>query len=313
MSRSELPVVCLMGPTASGKTDIAIRLAELMPSSIISVDSALVYRGLDIGAAKADADTLARVPHKLIDIRDPEENYSAGEFVIDAQREIDAAHQSGRLPILAGGTMLYFRSLTEGMADMPSANADVRERIDGIAMAEGWPAMHARLAEIDPVAAERINANDSQRIQRALEVYEVSGRTLSAWHADEKREVPAYRYLKAALIPQDRAVLHGRIEQRLTQMIAGGFVDEVRRLRQRPGLTAAHSSMRSVGYRQVWQHLDGDFDLETATFKALVATRQLAKRQLTWLRSESELLVIDPLEPDAFGAISTAVLKQMDV
>ena len=313
MSGSALPVVCLMGPTASGKTDIAIQLAESVPSSIISVDSALVYRGLNIGAAKPDAETLARAPHKLIDIRDPEENYSAGEFVIDAQREIDAAHESGRLPILAGGTMLYFRSLTEGMADMPAANVDVRKRIDKIAAAQGWPAMHARLTEIDPVAAERINANDSQRIQRALEVYEVSGRTLSAWHADQKREVPAYQYLKLALIPQDRAVLHSRIEQRLTQMIAGGFVDEVRSLRQRPGLTAAHSSTRSVGYRQFWQYLDGDFDLETATFKALVATRQLAKRQLTWLRSESEMLVIDPLEADAFVAISAAIRKQMDV
>jgi tRNA dimethylallyltransferase len=305
-------VICLMGPTASGKSDFAIRLRQQFPLDIISVDSALVYRGMDIGTAKPDANTLATAPHRLVDIRAPEQAYSAGDFVVDAQREIDAIHSTGRVPLLAGGTMMYFRSLTEGLADLPPAHDEVRQRLDAEANESGWPQLHARLARIDPAAAGRINKNDSQRIQRALEVHAVSGRTLTEWHALAKPLNTQYRFAKIALVIADRQLLHQRIKARLDAMLDQGFVDEVRCLMQRPGLSADSASMRAVGYRQIWAHLERRYDLPTAVHKALVATRQLAKRQMTWLRTEQQLMVYDPLEISSKAAISAYVAKQMD-
>jgi len=306
------PVICLMGPTASGKTDIAIKLHEQFPMDIISVDSALVYRGMNIGTAKPDADTLAITPHRLIDIRDPEQAYSAGDFVVDAQREIDAIHASGRVPVLAGGTMMYFRSLTEGLAELPQADSGVRRRLDAEAAVKGWPHLHARLAQIDAEAAKRINENDSQRIQRALEVFELTGKTLTELHASATPPNTDYRFIKIALVGADRQLLHQRIGDRFEVMLEQGLVDEVRHLMLRPGLTADAASMRAVGYRQIWAHLEGNYDLPSAVHKATVATRQLAKRQLTWLRTEKQLKVFDPLELDLFGSISAHLAKQMD-
>jgi len=305
-----MPVVCLMGPTASGKTEIALKLAEEFPLDLISVDSALVYRGMDIGTAKPDAATLQQVPHRLIDIRDPEESYSAGEFVRDACREIDASNARGRIPLLVGGTMMYFRALTEGIADLPEADAKIRAAIDAEAEASGWPALHAQLAEVDGIAAARINPNDSQRIQRALEVYRVSGKSLSEWQAGSASTDRADSFLKVAVVTESRSVLHDRIARRLQSMLQSGFVEEVETLMARPGLTASHASMRAVGYRQLWSYLEERGDLEDASQKALAATRQLAKRQLTWLRSEQQVTVVDPLESDALATISGLLRQQ---
>ena len=304
-------VICLAGPTASGKTDFAIRLRERYPLEIISVDSALVYRGMDIGTAKPDARTLKRVPHRLIDIREPEAVYSAGDFVRDAEKEIGDILGSGRVPLLVGGTMMYFHSLTEGIAGLPEANPDVRARLDADAASFGWPAMHEKLKAIDPDAAARINPNDSQRIQRALEVFEVSGRTISDWQAGEQCPETDYAYLKVALVPGSRSVLHERIGARLKSMFERGFVEEVETLRQRPGLSNRSPSMRAVGYRQIWAHLDGEYDRSTAQSKAFAATRQLAKRQLTWLRGDSSLHRFDPLEDQSFDAILALLDKHL--
>lgn len=293
-----------MGPTASGKTDVALRLADEWPVDLVSVDSALVYRGMDIGTAKPDNETLRRYPHRLIDIRDPEEPYSAGDFVRDARRHIRAILDTGRLPLLVGGTMLYFRSLIDGIAELPQADPALRARIDEEAARKGWPGLHAELTGIDPYAARRINPHDSQRIQRALEVFRGSGRTLTEWHRVSANSLDDVSFVKIALIPDPRAVLHERIALRLERMLEEGFVSEVRSLRERQGLTAEHASMRAVGYRQFWAHLEGGCDYDTALHKALAATRQLAKRQLTWLRGENDLFRINPLEVDAYAAIS---------
>ncbi|MDP2228318.1 MAG: tRNA (adenosine(37)-N6)-dimethylallyltransferase MiaA [Moraxellaceae bacterium] len=274
-----------MGPTASGKTALAIELASTGPYDIISVDSGMVYRGMDIGTAKPDATTLARAPHRLIDIRDPADAYSAADFRHDALTEMAAIAAAGRIPLLVGGTMLYFRVLLDGLADMPPADADVRARIAALAEAEGWPAVHARLAEVDPVAAARLGPNDSQRLSRALEVFEVSGRPLSVWH-DEQRppEALPYDITQIAIAPPDRTVLHQRIEQRFDAMLADGLVEEVARLRDRPDLHADLPSMKAVGYAQVWGHLDGHYDATEMRLRGIYASRQLAKRQFTWLR-----------------------------
>ena len=309
MPGSSQPVVCLMGPTATGKTDVALKLAQEFPLDLISVDSALVYRGMDIGTAKPDAKTLELVPHRLIDIRDPEESYSAGEFVRDACREIDASNERGRVPLLVGGTMMYFRALTEGIADLPEADAEIREKIDAEAEASGWPELHAQLAKVDAKAAARINPNDSQRIQRALEVYRVSGKSLSAWQAGGTFNHREDRFLKIGLLAEPRSALHQKIALRLRAMMEEGFVEEVETLMARPGLTANHPSMRAVGYRQLWSYLEELGDLEEATRKALAATRQLAKRQLTWLRSERQATVVDALETDALSTISTLLRR----
>lgn len=311
--------ICLMGPTATGKTELAIALCKRFPTDIVSVDSALVYRGMDIGTAKPDPATLARFPHRLVNIRDPEAAYSAGDFVRDAHREILAIAASGRIPLLVGGTMMYFRSLTEGIASLPGADAELRAAIDAEADELGWPAMHAKLTRVDAASAARIEPNDRQRIQRALEVFQVSGRPLSAWQADTRADSGADNgadtsggetgtadvvYHKLALGLSPRSLLHQRIERRLDGMFREGFLAEVSGLMVRPGLTAEHPSMRAVGYRQVWSHLAGEYPLETARQKALAATRQLAKRQLTWLRSDASIARFDALESRTIDAIS---------
>jgi len=304
--------ICLMGPTASGKTDVAISLCKRFPFEVISVDSALVYRGMDVGTAKPGADTLRRTPHRLIDIRDPEEGYSAGDFVRDAQSEMRSIWATGRVPLLVGGTMMYFRALTEGIADLPQADAKIRAAIDAEAETSGWPALHAQLAEVDKIAAARINPNDSQRIQRALEVYRVSGKSLSEWQAGSASTDRADSFLKVAMVTESRSVLHDRIALRLQSMLQSGFVEEVQTLMARPGLTASHASMRAVGYRQLWSYLEGQDTLDDAKQKALAATRQLAKRQLTWLRSEQQVTVVDPLESDALATISALLHGQLE-
>lgn len=301
-----------MGPTASGKTELAISLSERFPCDIISVDSALVYRGMDIGTAKPDTETLRRAPHQLIDIRDPEDAYSAGDFVRDAQQAMESSLAKGRVPLLAGGTMMYFRALTKGLADLPPADPGVRLEIDREANERGWPAMHAELAAIDPDVAARLNPNDSQRIQRALEVFRVSGKPIGRWqNARSEARLPDIDYIKIALVIEPRGILHQRIEQRLDRMIAGGFEDEVQRLRARPGLKQSSSSMRSVGYRQFWSYLQGEMSRDEARDRVLFATRQLAKRQLTWLRSENDLFCLNPLEADAIGTISTHLIEHL--
>jgi len=311
MSRT---AVCLMGPTASGKTDVAIRLCERFPFDVISVDSALVYRGMDVGTAKPDAATLARTPHRLVDIRDPEEPYSAGDFVRDAHQAMHEIFAASRIPLLVGGTMMYFRALTHGIAELPSADIDIRRQIDAEAGQAGWPALHAELARIDAQTAARLNPNDSQRIQRALEVYRLSGVPLSDWH--EQARAPELesdiRFVKVALQPEPREVLHQRIEQRLNTMINNGLIDEVNVLRERPKLSREASSMRSVGYRQFWTHALGEYSLEQARYRALVATRQLAKRQITWLRSDASIKSYDPLLTDVIDSISAFLIPFFD-
>jgi len=303
--------ILLMGPTASGKTDLAISLCKRFPCDVISVDSALIYRGMDIGTAKPDAETLARTPHRLIDIRDPEESYSAGEFVRDAYREMDEILAAGRIPLLVGGTMMYFRALTEGIAALPSADEAIRLAIDTEAEERGWPALHAELQQVDPVAAERIKPNDRQRIQRALEVYRSSGTPLSVWHRDSAPQRDDIRYLKIGLSIEPRSVLHARIAQRLDIMVNGGFIEELQQLRERPGLVADCPAMRSVGYRQFWRYLDGEYSRDEAKDRALFATRQLAKRQITWLRSETNVFLLDPLEAGAIGVISSSLAQSL--
>jgi tRNA dimethylallyltransferase len=302
-----------MGPTASGKTDVAIQLCQRFPLDVISVDSALVYRGMNIGTAKPDPDTLRHTPHRLIDIRNPDEGYSAGDFVRDARAEMDAIFEAGRIPLLVGGTMMYFRALTGGIADLPPADEQIRAAIDADAADLGWPALHERLRGIDPEAAERINPNDSQRIQRALEVFIASGMPLSKWQRQARGEAQNdVRFIKIALQPATRELLHARIEERLNLMLNNGFIEEVKELYQLPGLTAKSPSMRSVGYRQIWQHLDGETTLDAAGRKALFATRQLAKRQITWLRSESDLNSFDPLEVGTVDAISAFLVDRLE-
>jgi len=303
-----------MGPTASGKTQLALELVDRFPLDIISVDSALVYRGMDIGTAKPDPETLHRYPHRLVDIRDPEQNYSAGDFVRDATDEIRSITSAGRVPLLVGGTMMYFRALMRGIAGLPGADRLIRAELDAEAALLGWPAMHGKLEAVDSQAAARISANDSQRIQRALEVYRISGRPLSEWHAAQRSGagVSPAGFIKFALFPEPRTLLHSRIEARLATMLANGFLDEVRGLRERPGLTSGDPSMRAVGYRQLWSHLDGEFGLDAAVERVRVATRQLAKRQLTWLRSEPETEALNPLEPRVFDTIVTSVQRRLD-
>lgn len=290
---ADFDALLIAGPTASGKSGLALRLAELMPAELISVDSAQVFRGFDIGSAKPSVSLRERVPHHLIDIRDPEEIYSAGEFVTDALQAIEAVRSRGRLPILVGGTMLYFNALVRGIAKLPTANPDIRRVIDEQAATRGWPAMHAELVAVDPAAASKIHPNDAQRIQRALEVYRASGRPISEWQRDTTAR-HAWRFARLALVPSDRAWLHERIEQRFRQMMNEGFLEEVRSLRARPTLSSAAPSLRAVGYRQMWAHLAGETDLETAVGRAVVATRQLAKRQLTWIHADSEWERLDP-------------------
>ncbi|UCE88752.1 MAG: tRNA (adenosine(37)-N6)-dimethylallyltransferase MiaA [Pseudomonadota bacterium] len=301
------PVILLMGPTASGKTDLAFRLAEALPVDVVSVDSAMVYRGLDIGTAKPSPEELARVPHRLIDIRDPAEAYSAADVRDDALREIEDVIGAGRVPLLVGGTMLYFRALQQGLSDLPSANPEVRARLEAQAAQLGWAAMHGRLASIDPDAAARIHPNDPQRIQRALEVYEVSGVPLSRLFDRAERPPPPYRFIKLALAPSAREVLHRRIEMRFHTMLERGLIAEVEALYRRGDLDLDKPAMRAVGYRQVWEFLAGDMDKAAMIDRAIIATRQLAKRQMTWLRGEQDAQRLDCLDQKIFDAILKSV------
>jgi len=284
----------LMGPTGAGKTDLAIGLAERFPLEIVSVDAAMVYRGMDIGTAKPSQELLARAPHHLIDLIDPIESYSAARFLADAEVATKAIRARGHTPLFVGGTMLYFRTLQRGLARLPDADPELRARLDARAAREGWPALHAQLAEVDPQAASRIHPHDAQRIQRALEVYELTGTPLSALHsAAPEAEAPLRHWLKLALAPADRNVLHQRIARRFDQMLEGGLIDEVHRLHARGDLDLHKSSIRAVGYRQLWPHVRGDVPRSAAVQAAIVATRQLAKRQLTWLRAESGVSWLD--------------------
>lgn len=284
-----MPVILLLGPTAAGKTEAAVALAERLPCRLISMDSALVYRGMDIGTAKPPAKLLARRPHALIDIRDPAAPYTAADFVADADLEVRHALEQGRVPVLVGGAMLYARAFRDGLAALPPANPEVRAAIAAEAAAQGWPKLHNRLAAVDPVAAANIHPHNGARLQRALEVFETSGKPISAyWREQGKSAAPqrlGQELLEFALLPEDRAALHRRIAERFDAMLAQGFVDEVRTLRARGDLHLGLPSMRAVGYRQVWRHLDGAWDAEGMRAKGIAATRQLARRQLTWLRS----------------------------
>ncbi len=302
------PLFLLLGPTASGKSGFALRLAQRLPIEIVSVDSAQVYRGMDIGTAKPDAAERAAVAHHLIDVVDPAERYSAARFVDDALAAIAGIRERGRLPLLVGGTMLYARALAEGLHPLPGADPGVRRRLEGEARAQGWPALHARLATIDPSSAARIAPSDAQRIQRALEVFESTRRTMSDWLARPAPLPPTGRapIVRIALEPADRATLHRRIAARFDAMLAAGFVDEVRALRARGDLSPSLPSMRSVGYRQAWQWLDAGGAIEALRDTGTAATRQLAKRQLTWLRAMPERIAVDPFEAGAFDRICAA-------
>lgn len=282
------PLLCIMGTTATGKTAVAMALAAQFDCHLISVDSALVYRGMDIGTAKPSAEELAAAPHALIDIRDPEQPYSAAQFADDARREVDVAHASNRLPVLVGGTNLYFRALLEGLSKLPQADAALRNELSAQAQQLGWPALHALLAERDPETAARLHPNDGQRIQRALEVALVSGEPHSAHLARQQANSVPWAVQKLGLnLPVE--TLNARIAQRFEAMLAAGFVDEVAQLKARPALTADHPSMRAVGYRQLWAHLDGRYSLAEAAERGVIATRQFAKRQRTWLRKEADV------------------------
>ena len=283
------PLICLMGPTASGKTDLAIQLAQALPCELISVDSALVYRGLDIGSAKPD------YPHHLIDIREPTEVYSAADFVADATRLAADITSRGKIPLFVGGSMMYFKAFLEGLADMPAADPDMRQKIENEALEHGWPHIHALLAEVDPEAAGRIHPNHSQRLCRALEVYRSSGTTMTQWRVRQKEAggdpLPHehYNVVQMAVCPSDRSVLHSRIAHRFELMMRDGMLQEVAGLRAMSGVHAALPAIRAVGYRQLWGHLQGDYSLDEGVEKAVAATRQLAKRQLTWLRKWPQL------------------------
>ena len=291
------PAIFLMGPTASGKTALAVSLVERFPLEIVSVDSALVYRDMNIGTAKPDATILARAPHHLLDIRDPTESYSAAAFCADAQRLMADITARGKVPLLVGGTMLYFRALLRGLDDLPRADPALRKKREIEAANRGWPALHVELAHIDPVTAQRLSPNDSQRIGRALEIYQLTGKPMSAL-LDQAQTALPYRVLQLALIPSDRAVLHQRIATRFDTMLAEGLLDEVEALRKTYTLTSDLPAMRAVGYRQAWAYLDGAIDRAGLREQGLAATRQLAKRQLTWLRSWPDAVALDALADD---------------
>jgi len=290
-------IIFIMGPTAAGKTDLAVACVEEFGCELISVDSALVYREMDIGTAKPDAETLARAPHKLIDIIDPAEAYSAANFREDALAEIKSTLSRGKTPVLVGGTMLYYKALQEGLSELPAADALVREQLEADAAQFGWQEMHERLAKIDAVSAQRIHPNDPQRIQRALEVFEISGKTLTEFWKEQTANSLPYNVVKIAFFPKDRAFLQARIATRFHQMLELGFISEVEALRSRGDLNLDMPSMRCVGYRQVWEYLDGLMNYAEMTERGIIATRQLAKRQMTWLRKESNcnFFDIDPL------------------
>lgn len=290
--------IFLMGPTASGKTDLAIQLRAELPVEVISVDSALIYKGMDIGTAKPSKEELALAPHRLIDILDPRESYSAMNFRADALREMAEITAQGKIPLLVGGTMLYYKALMDGLSPLPSADENIRAEIEQKAAEQGWAALHAELAKIDPISAERINPNDSQRISRALEVFYITGKTLTELTAQQGESLP-YNVLQFAIAPQDRQILHERIAQRFHKMIELGFQQEVEKLYARGDLNLNLPSIRCVGYRQMWEYLQGDYDHEEMVFRGICATRQLAKRQITWLRGwKTPIEWLDSLQPE---------------
>ena len=312
------PAIFLMGPTASGKTDLALQLADALPCEIISVDSALIYRGMDIGSAKPNAEILQKYPHHLIDILDPAQSYSAAQFRDDALQAMADITARGRIPLLVGGTMLYFKALTEGLAAMPSADPEVRARLEQQAASEGWAALHTELQRIDPVSAQRIHPNDPQRLLRALEVWHISGQTMTQLRAKqslEKQQLLAsngahlpYNVATFAIAPQQRSVLHERIAQRFQQMLEQGFIAEVEALRQRGDLHIDLPSIRAVGYRQAWAYLDGEYAYDEMFERGIIATRQLAKRQFTWLRSWDDVEWLDSLSCNKMSQ----VLKRLE-
>ncbi|MDA8621352.1 tRNA (adenosine(37)-N6)-dimethylallyltransferase MiaA [Psychrosphaera sp.] len=285
-------VISIMGPTASGKTDLAMQLADLINGDLISVDSALIYKGMDIGTAKPTPEELLKYPHQLISFLDPSEVYSAADFRQDALKAIEKSFKNGKTPILVGGTMMYFKALVEGISDLPEANSEIREQIETLANNKGWQHVHDLLAEVDPVAAKRIHPNDPQRINRAYEVYLISGKSMTELMSQEKQPIP-YNIKQFAFMCEDKAVLHERIEQRFNIMLEQGFKEEVEGLIKRSDLHLDLPSIRAVGYRQMWQHLKGELDWNEMVFRGVVATRQLAKRQLTWLRSWPNVMYLE--------------------
>jgi len=304
---TRLPVLVLAGPTGSGKSELALSLAQGLALEIVSVDSAQVYRGMDIGTAKPSAAQQRSVPHHLIDIRNPVDTYSAGDFARDALAAIEAIHARGRVPLLVGGTMLYHRALHRGIAVLPRAEPDLRAEIERRARTLGWPALHAELAAVDPTAAARIRPRDGQRIQRALEVFHASGRPISEWQRATSGADRRFQWHRFALLPQDRAAVRSRLAERFGSMMASGLLEEVRSLRAGGELRAEHASMRAVGYRQLWRHLAGELTLEQACQQAIVATAQLAKRQLTWLRAEPDLIALPLGSAEAVQRLRAAV------
>lgn len=294
----------MVGPTASGKTACALDLAKKLPIEIISVDSALVYKGMDIGTAKPTAEELASVPHHLIDIITPLESYSAAQFAEDCTRLVREIRSRGRLPLIAGGTMLYAKAIRDGLSEVPTTTAEVRDRVTKELEEKGLAALYERLKTIDPLTAERLKPGDTQRISRAIEVYEMSGRPISSFYTDQKP--PDLKLRSFALLPPDRAELHRRIAQRFDQMLEAGFIDEVKRLRETPGLTTNYASMRCVGYRQAWEYLDGKKTFDEFRESGIAATRQLAKRQMTWMRSMKDTELLDPTDPKSFEVLERA-------
>lgn len=302
-------VICLAGPTAAGKSASTLALAERWPLEIVNVDSATIYHGMDIGTAKPSPAEQAQVPQHLLDIRDPAQSYSAAEFRADALRLIDEIRARGRIPLLAGGTMMYYKALRDGLDDLPQADPALRAELEARAARDGWPALHAELARLDPVTAARLAPNDSQRIQRALEICQLSGQPMSALLGRQRAAAgdDDNRYLTISLEPSERAALHARIEQRFDAMLASGLLEEVRGLHARADLHPGLPSVRCVGYRQMWAHLDGEISLEEAREQGIAATRQLAKRQITWLRAQPERVIVDCLAADAVAQTIDAV------
>ncbi len=309
MSDAQQPVIFLMGPTASGKTDLAFKLVDEKNCEIISVDSALIYCGMDIGTAKPDKETLQRYPHHLVDILDPVQSYSAAQFRLDVLKLINDIHQRGKIPLLVGGTMLYYRALEYGLSELPEANPHIRAQIEEEAATQGWVALHQQLQQVDPQSAQRIHPNDPQRLQRALEVYRLTGVSLSQHWMRQQDQAFKLPLIKIVLAPQERSTLHQRIELRYDWMLENGFIKEVETLFAREDLHDELPSIRCVGYRQVWHYLQGKIDYDEMRFRGIAATRQLAKRQFTWLRKENEVQWFDSLAPDLHGKL----LKYMDM
>lgn len=304
-----LPVLCLMGPTASGKTQLAFELCDRLACDIISVDSAMVYRGMDIGTAKPSLSELAQYPHRLVDIADPADAYSAGQFCVDALQEIENTLAAGRIPLLVGGTMLYFRALQQGLSPLPKADPDVRQQLTAEATALGWPELHRRLSQIDPIAAQRIQANDGQRIQRALEVYALTGMSMTEFCRRTPSVPHLFPMFNIALVPSDRDLLHQRIASRFSAMLEQGLIAEVEALQRRGDLSPDLPALRAVGYRQVWRYLENQLNAQEMQEESIIATRQLAKRQLTWLRSWPNTRGFDSQDPKIADKVSHYVLS----